>query len=196
MRGVFILFTGYNESRFSNIPVINSTMANQSSSSKVPGWVWLFTGVILGAFIMFLMRLSDLQPMPGVRPSQTTKAAPAEETKTPAKYDFYKILRDTEVPVTASRTPNTTTQKKVEENVDYLLQVASFRSATEAEQVRAELTLLNFNARIEQSPAKEGQIWHRVIVGPFANRSQLAKARDTLLSNRYQAMLLTRKRDG
>jgi cell division protein FtsN len=172
-------------------------MAKQSSSSKVPGWVWLFTGVILGAFIMFLMRLSDLQPAPGVRTSPTTKAVPAEETKTPAKYDFYKILRDTEVPVTTSRTPNTTTApKKVEENVDYLLQVASFRSASEAEQVRAELTLLNFNARIEQSPAKEGQVWHRVIVGPFANRSQLAKARDTLFSNRYQAMLITRKRNG
>lgn len=170
-------------------------MANQSSSSKVPGWVWLFTGTILGAFITFLMRLSELQPpTPGARPAQTTTSAPAEEPKTPAKYDFYKILRDTEVPVTTtSRTPTT---PKVEENVDYLLQVASFRSATEAEQVRAELTLLNFTARIEQSSAKEGQVWHRVIVGPFSTRSQLAKARDTLLSNRYQAMLLTRKRDG
>ncbi|MCR6653405.1 MAG: SPOR domain-containing protein [Cellvibrionaceae bacterium] len=173
----------------------DSTMANQSSSSKVPGWVWLFTGTILGAFITFLMRLSELQPpAPGARPAQTVTTAPAEETKSPAKYDFYKILRDTEVPVTSSRPANSA--PKAQENVDYLLQVASFRSATEAEQVRAELTLLNFTARIEPSTAKEGQVWHRVIVGPFATRSQLAKARDTLLSNRYQAMLLTRKREG
>jgi cell division protein FtsN len=167
-------------------------MANQSSSSKVPGWVWLFTGTILGAFITFLMRLSELQPAaPGARPPQTTPSS-AEEIKTPAKYDFYKILRDTEVPVTASREPAT---PKTEENVEYLLQVASFRSATDAEQVRAELTLLNLTTRIEQSTAKEGNIWHRVIVGPFASRSQLAKARDTLLSNRYDAMLLKRKRE-
>lgn len=168
-------------------------MANQSSSSKVPGWVWLFTGTILGAFITFLMRLSELQPSaPGIRPTQVAPTAAVEETKTPAKYDFYKILRDTEVPVTASREPIT---PKAEENVEFLLQVASFRSAADAEQVRAELTLLNLTTRIEQSTAKEGNVWHRVIVGPFASRSQLAKARDTLLSNRYDAMLLRRKRE-
>lgn len=167
-------------------------MANQTSSSKVPGWVWLFTGTILGAFITFLMRLSELQPAtPGARPPQTSTSS-TEETRTPAKYDFYKILRDTEVPVTASREPVTA---KAEENVEYLLQVASFRSASDAEQVRAELTLLNFTTRIEQSKANEGNVWHRVIVGPFASRSQLAKARDTLLSNRYDAMLLKRKRE-
>lgn len=170
-------------------------MANRSSKSsnpKVPGWVWLFTGTVLGAFITFLMRLSELQPpSPGTRSAPATTTS-AEEPKTPAKYDFYKILRDTEVPVTTTKAPAT---PKVEENVEYLLQVASFRSATEAEQVRAELTLLNFNARIEQSTAAEGNVWHRVIVGPFANRSQLAKAKDTLLSNRYGAMLLTRKKE-
>lgn len=169
-------------------------MANQSSSSKVPGWVWLFTGTILGAFITFLMRLSELQPpSPGTHRPSATAGSSTEEPKTPAKYDFYKILRDTEVPVTSSRAPAT---PKVEENVEYLLQVASFRSATDAEQVRAELTLLNLTARIEQSTAKEGNVWHRVIVGPFANRSQLAKAKDTLLSNRFDAMLLKRKREG
>src|SRR5690606_4422303 len=122
-----------------------------SSSSKVPGWVWLFTGTILGAFITFLMRLSELQPQtPGTRPAPTA-VAPAEETKAPAKYDFYKILRDTEVPVSNPRTAGTSAPKPAAENVDYLLQVASFRSAAEAEQVRAELTLLNLHARIEQS---------------------------------------------
>lgn len=167
-------------------------MANQSSSSKVPGWVWLFTGAILGAFITFLMRLSELQPpTAGARPQPSSSTA--EEPKSPTKYDFYKILRDTEVPVTASKAPST---PKAEENVEYLLQVASFRSASDAEQVRAELTLLNLTARIEQSAATGGNTWHRVIVGPFSNRSQLAKAKDILLSNRYDAMLLKRKREG
>ncbi len=166
---------------------------DKHAGSKVPGWVWLFTGTILGAFITFLMRLSELQPpVANARPEPANTGA-AEAAKAPPKYDFYKILRDTEVPVTASKNPATA---KVEENVEYLLQVASFKSATEAEQVRAELTLLNLSARIEQSEAKEGNTWHRVIVGPFATRSQLAKAKDTLISNRYDAMLLKRKRDG
>ena len=169
-------------------------MADNSANSKVPGWVWLFTGTILGAFITFLMRLSDLQPpAPNPRSEPVSSSSDSDTAKTPAKYDFYKLLRDTEVPVTAPKNPPAA---KVDENVEYLLQVASFRSANEAEQVRAELTLLNLTARIEQSEAKEGNTWHRVIVGPFANRSQLAKAKDTLLSNRYDAMLLKRKRQG
>ena len=108
-------------------------MANQSSSSKVPGWVWLFTGTILGAFITFLMRLSELQPAtPSIRPQPSATSA-AENSKTPDKYDFYKILRDTEVPVTT--TPQETVRPRVQENVDHFLQVASFRSAADAEQV-------------------------------------------------------------
>jgi len=170
-------------------------MATDSSGSKVPGWVWLFTGTILGAFITFLMRLSELQPStPQVRPPQHAGSGTVNEgAKAPAKYDFYKMLRDAEVPVTAPKNPPSA---QAEENVEYLLQVASFRSAEEAQQVRAELSLLNLSARIEASAATDGNTWHRVIVGPFANRSQLAKARDTLLSNRYAAMLLKRKRGG
>jgi cell division protein FtsN len=164
-------------------------MADDSSSSKVPGWVWLFTGTILGAFITFLMRLSELQPSaPQARAPQ--QAGADQGAKAPAKYDFYKMLRDAEVPVTAPKNP----PAKVDQNVEYLLQVASFQSAAEAEQVRAELVLLNLSARVESSAATAGKTWHRVIVGPFANRSQLAKAKDTLLSHRYDAMLLTRKR--
>lgn len=167
-------------------------MAHNSSGSKVPGWVWLFTGTILGAFITFLMRLSELQPpAPAARPAQ--QAGADQGAKAPAKYDFYKMLRDAEVPVTAPQNPPSA---KVEENVEYLLQVASFRSAAEAEHVRAELVLLNLNPRIESSGAGTSNAWHRVIVGPFANRSQLAKARSVLLSNRYDAMLLKRKRAG
>ena len=166
-------------------------MAEHSASSKVPGWVWLFTGTILGAFITFLMRLSELQPpAPEARPKQQTETD--QGAKAPAKYDFYKMLRDAEVPVTAPKNP----PAKVEENVEYLLQVASFRSAAEAEQVRAGLILLNLNPRVESSDATQGNTWHRVIVGPFANRSQLAKARSILLSNRYNPMLLKRKRAG
>jgi cell division protein FtsN len=167
-------------------------MVDHSSGSKVPGWIWLFTGTVLGVFITFLMRLSELQPpTPEARPAQ--QAGANQSAKAPTKYDFYEMLRNAEVPVTAPKNPPAA---KVEENVEYLLQVASFSSPAEAEQVRAELLMLNLSSRIEASAAKEGKTWHRVIVGPFANRSQLAKAKDTLLSNRYDAMLLKRKRGG
>lgn len=167
-------------------------MTNKSKNSqnaRVPGWIWLLTGTLLGALIMFLMRLTELEPPmdKASRPITTT----AEDTQEP-RFEFYRMLRDAEVPVLRRDPPPSTTP----ENVEYLLQVASFRAPSDAEQVRAELTLLNLAARVEAANVNQGGTWHRVIVGPFDSRAQLARARDTLLSNRYEALLLQRKPSG
>lgn len=168
---------------------------NASSQSKVPGWVWLFTGTILGAFIMFLMRLSELQPgTTDLRRPQATTTSSDHEQRQPPRYDFYKLLKDTEVPVTAPKPSEA--PARIEDNTEFLLQVASFRTASDAEQVRAEMLLLNLNARVESAKVAGGSTWHRVIVGPFDSRSQMAKAQSTLYDNRYAPMLLKRKRSG
>lgn len=167
---------------------------NASSQSKVPGWVWLFTGTILGAFIMFLMRLSELQPgTTDYRRPPVATTTDHEQRQSP-RYDFYKLLKDTEVPVTAPLP--TEVPARVDDNTEFLLQVASFRTASDAEQVRAEMLLLNLNARVESAKVAGGSTWHRVIVGPFGSRSQMAKAQSTLYDNRYAPMLLKRKRSG
>lgn len=166
---------------------------NASSKSKVPGWVWLFTGTILGAFIMFLMRLSELQPNTADQRRPRIENTSADEQQRP-RYDFYKLLKDTEVPVTATRPKEKPAE--VENDTEFLLQVASFRTASDAEQVRAEMLLLNLNAKVESAKVSGGSTWHRVIVGPFESRSQMAKAQSTLYENRFAPMLLKRKRSG
>lgn len=174
------------------------TMSN-SSSSKVPGWLWLIAGVALGALVMFLMRLSELDPANYVKWMESPQAAaPVREIEvkpeesSERRFDFYNMLRKTEVPITvtpAERQPDT------EPEMDYLLQVASFRSAADANEVRAELMLLNLNTWIEKSQSQSsGETWHRVIVGPFTSRSKMASAKQTLLSNRYEALMLKRQR--
>lgn len=172
-------------------------MAN-SSSSKVPGWLWLIAGVALGALVMFLMRLSELDPAfnymqssetaDGGAPTREAEAIPEEPDG--RRFDFYNLLRKTEVPVTVKpQEPSAAPQ------MDYVLQVASFRSAADANEVRAELMLLNLDAWIETSQSQSsGQTWHRVIVGPFSSRSKMASAKQTLLSNRYEALMLKRQR--
>lgn len=175
--------------------IVNTMANNASSKSTVPGWVWLFTGTILGAFIMFLMRLSELQPHSADnRRARIGSPASESEPRQQPRYDFYKMLKDTEVPVTAAK-PSEAPAKAVDDS-EYLLQVASFRTASDAEQVRAELLLLNLSARVESAKVSGGSTWHRVIVGPFDSRSQMAKAQSTLYDNRYAPMLLKRKRSG
>lgn len=173
--------------------------------SQVPGWVWLFTGLVLGGFIVFLARLTDVD-VPEQPQQKTTEPAPkvADEPKpekqdTPKpRFDFYKLLRESEVIVPAtepseSQANNDQTQEASKD--EFILQVGSFRKSSEADSLRAQLLLLNLDAYTEQVTLNNNEIWHRVLVGPFDNQSRLASARATLVSNDYHALVLKRKRE-
>jgi cell division protein FtsN len=173
----------------------NSKPAAQPS--RVPGWVWLFTGTVLGAFVMFLMYLSGLAPQPG----QTTPNKAAESSNKPAgqeipkpRFDFYKMLKESEVPVTTPSTANNTSNKpqRAVPEKEYILQAGSFRSPDDADRMRAELIMMNLDAYIETSKIRDGEVWHRVLAGPYDNRSKMAKARSILVSNDISPLLLTR----
>ena len=160
------------------------------SKRKAPAWVWLIIGLLLGAFITFLVYLSD-KPQASttvvVEPSDEPEASDTQDSK--IKFDFYNILKDQEIEVTEEVTAHTSKSEPVE----YLLQVASFKSATQADELRARLLLLNLEATIEKVTNSDQQKWHRVIVGPFRSRSKLAKARSILASNEITSQLRKRK---
>jgi cell division protein FtsN len=46
---------------------------------------------------------------------------------------------------------------------------------------------------VETSGADTGDIWHRVLVGPFANTSKTAAARAKLSQNDIDSLLIKRK---
>lgn len=170
--------------------------------SQVPGWVWLFTGVVLGGFVVFLMRLTDVEvPETDGTPIETKVAKPVEPEPEPSnpkpRFDFYKLLRESEVIVPATEPNESQTdssQRETANRDEFILQVGSFRRATEADSLRAQLLLLNLDAYTEQVTLNNDETWHRVIVGPFSNQSRLASARSTLVSNDYHALVLKRKK--
>ena len=88
----------------------------------------------------------------------------------------------------SASTPATPTAKEV-----FLLQVGSFKSNRDADSLRARLLLLNLSASIEMVTPRPGETWHRVLVGPFTNRAELASARDSLSGNGIDSLLLKRK---
>lgn len=163
-----------------------------SEPSRVPAWVWLFTGAVLGAFIMFLMHLSDIRPGGGEQSSKESTSTAKEESKEQKpRFDFYELLKENEVPLPKqNETEKAATPKEKQE---FLLQVASFKTAEDAEQLRAELILLNLDAYTENAKIRNGETWHRVMVGPFTSTSKLSKARSILLSHRHEALVLKRK---
>lgn len=174
--------------------------------SQVPGWVWLFTGAVLGAFVSFLVYLADVPEQPQ-QIADATPVVPAEaEPEKPApskpRFDFYKLLKESEVIVPATEAdarqpepsrPAPTADAQPQSLEEFILQVGSFRRNEEADRLRAQLLLLNLDAYTEQVTLNNDQVWHRVLVGPFNSQSRLANARATLVSNEYNALVLKRQ---
>ncbi|WP_019603501.1 SPOR domain-containing protein [Teredinibacter turnerae] len=178
-----------------------SSNRRKSNEPRVPAWVWLFTGCVLGAFIMFLMRLSQLDPVQRIADSKTTssssaKVAKKESKPTQPKFDFYEVLKETRVSIPElTDKDNTVSSDEPPAQTDtyeYILQVASFKNVDDAEELRVQLLLLNLDARVERAEVRKGDTWNRVLVGPFESRSLLAKARSTLVSNHHEALVLKR----
>lgn len=172
---------------------------------QLPGWLWLFIGGILGGFITFLVYLWDIAPPPSqvVKTPATTEAPPTADAdnKTPKpRFDFYKLLQESEVIVPATEPvqptaetppPKTESQTPADE---FILQVGSFASEADADRLRAQLLMLNLEARLEKVTIRNGEIWHRVVVGPFTDQARLNSARSTLVNNQYNALMLKRNK--
>ena len=59
----------------------------------------------------------------------------------------------------------------------YILQVASFRSMKEADGLKAQLALLGFRPVVQSVAINSDEKWHRVRIGPYADRDSLEAAR-------------------
>ncbi|MFT7222845.1 MAG: cell division protein FtsN [Cellvibrionaceae bacterium] len=167
----------------------NNTRRKPARKTKIPTWVWLIIGVLVAVLVALSLYIANQKD-----PSLTRESTVAEHTETAPetpkpRFDFYRILkqRTLEVPDRSDEII-----AKVPVDVDFYLQAGSFRNSGDADEVRAQLLLLNLEASVE--PGKnQGQTWHRVIVGPFDSRSKVAKARGVLVSNNLSPLLLKRK---
>jgi len=102
---------------------------NTSAPKKqpLPGWVWLASGLAIGAFVVFLMKLEPgNKAVQRAKPEEGRPAATAGNGKTPAaaaktegtpptpikpKYDFYTLLPESEVIVPPDAVPRAPTAK-------------------------------------------------------------------------------------
>lgn len=179
---------------------------NANYKTQVPGWVWLFTGSVLGAFVMFLVYLAGVPPqrstigetlneVSDVIETPPSQSATDSETAEPKpRFDFYQLLKESEVVVNPEPIPE---QNKAEaEQVEYVLQVGSFKNPSDADRLRAQLLLLNLDAKVETVKVRNAETWHRVLVGPFPTRVTMARARGTLSNNELDSLLLKRSTEG
>ena len=126
---------------------------------------------------------SGLEPSP----PGTASGKPAKSGESKPRFDFYKILPGTEEAVTDKEFKRTTPAAGKEV---YFLQVAAFQSPSDADNLKARLALAGIETQIQTATLPDGQVWHRVRVGPFSSKDELGKSRAALKENNLEANLI------
>lgn len=77
-----------------------------------------------------------------------------------------------------------------DEGTRYMVQAGSFRSHDDADRLKARLALIGVQAEIQSVEVDGGETWHRVRVGPFAERDRVDSVRDQLQDENVDSILL------
>lgn len=167
----------------------------------LPGWVLLVLGLSMGLAVAAFVYISrPAEPMPGAaaeapppakKPAANGKAGlslPPEEKET---YSFYKELKKQKVYIPRDEKPRPPkpAPKAPTEDERFLIQIASYRSANEAENLRAQLALIGIEARIEKVSVNDAETYFRVRAGPLP-RGQAEAMLARLDENQFDGMML------
>jgi hypothetical protein len=146
-------------------------------------------GLACGVALAFFLGVGGEETPAAVAPP----ASDASAGNTGIRFEFPDILREAEVLV-----PYVEEYLQPEiaepENVDYMLQAGAFRSADDADRRRASVLLLDLEARTLKI-TRDGNTWHRVLVGPFSDRSSVRNAQVKLLEEDIDSIVLKTEKD-
>lgn len=118
--------------------------------------------------------------------------APTPEAGTPEKprFDFYKILPGTEEPASDQELKQGAQQAANGAKDNFYLQVGSFQTDAEADNLKAKLALLGVEAVIQTATLPDKGVWHRVRVGPYNDIQDVNRIRATLAQNSIESTLI------
>jgi len=109
----------------------------------------------------------------------------------PTKFDFYNILPNGSKDVSekdateALKNPAAIPVKEV-----YFFQIGAFSSEKDADNMKAKLALLGFEAVILTTPLPNNEISHKVRVGPMMDESQIMQIKNDLIKNNFKPILV------
>lgn len=117
----------------------------------------------------------------------TNPPAPNSPAEEKPRFDFYKILPGNEATMTDQDLHRNPTPPAGE---SYYLQAGAFPDSADADNLKARLALLGYEAAIQTAEIPGKGIWHRVRVGPFSSMDDLNKTRAALEQNQIQTHLV------
>lgn len=129
---------------------------------------------------------TETETEPTTEPEEDASSTPSLEQA----FQFYRLLRDDEVPIQLTR-PEPETLPEIPDAPEgnqapaaaerWIIQVASFSRVADADRLRAELIINGLTeTHLNTVDLGDRGTFHRVMVGPFDNRSRLNRAQDVL----------------
>lgn len=180
---------------------------------------WGVTGLAMGLMVALVVHLEHTRPERSAQGNDGERATADDTASTTdqPRFEFYRLLSEQEVEV-ASREAETLDNEgalpdagesqaaaapQTDERSDantrapaeaagarYLLQAGSFRNASDADSLKANLALLGIEARIQVVELPGGETWHRVRIGPFADLQRVNAVRERMAGQQIDAILL------
>lgn len=193
--------------------------AQTKQKPALPSWIWLVFGLSVGLAVAAFVYISrPAEPMPSVASESSAEAAETASDQNKAKppkpkavnaksgsknnlplppeeeerFTFYKDLKKQRVPVIPrdERPPKATPKPATPVAEDqFLIQVASYRAVSDAENQRASLALLGIESRIEKVTVDDKDVYFRVRSGPV-NRAKAEVLVARLHDNGIDAIVL------
>ena len=190
----------------------------RGGSGKSHGLAWFLAGALAGGLATWVVLGRDpaaeqvratVERTVGHSIGVDSAAPPAKP-----KFEFYTLLPEMEVvvpdedlaapapaPAESSTAAETPTSAEAEDDAPadtdpaltsghYILQVASFRSMKDADGLKAQLTLLGFQPVVQTVAINSDENWHRVRIGPYADRDSLEAARIRLRADGHDNPLV------
>jgi len=176
-------------------------------TQRFSGALSFLTGLSLGLFIAVIVyfhehnaTIEKNNPLLANEPTGDNESASNNKNEDIAQlpepqFDFYKILPSKEVNISEweSVEEENTNSAKEEQPVMFVLQVGSFKQFGAADEIKAKLAMMGVTADIQRVVINGQDVRHRVRIGPYKNTNKLQQARDRLLANDLDFMLLKLK---
>lgn len=188
--------------------------ASRGNKNSTPALLWLFTGLLIGLGLAWYGASKGWIATPKAEPAAAGAVSPRDETPLAdemksgtdkprkSQYDFFTVLPEMEVVVpeqelSANKQAEAAAQASAEANNkpvtsdadNYILQVGSFRTSADAEQMKARLALQGFSAQT-QTVTVNDETWHRVRIGPVAGARKADEIRSRLSQAGIDSLLM------
>lgn len=163
---------------------------------------WFVAGILIGLLGAGLLFSQGIIPGKAVLPVAENTAERISEpellgeepaSKPSPRYDFFTVLPEMEVVVPerelSSRADPAAATSETVSGEQFVLQAGSFRSAADADQMKAQLALIGSVANV-QSVTVNNQTWHRVRIGPVQGARQANELRRQLQDNGIEVLVL------